>query len=101
VEYQLPKDILCTQCILQWRYVAGNNWGVCKNGTGMLGCGPQEEFRACADVAVVGDGDVTTYDEDTGEEDVKPPTKTDEGEEDYNEVDSDFKSTSGSGTVEI
>ncbi|KAG7167886.1 hypothetical protein Hamer_G021769, partial [Homarus americanus] len=35
-----------------WRYVAGNNWGICENGTGMVGCGPQEEFRACADVAI-------------------------------------------------
>jgi hypothetical protein len=25
---------------------------VCKNGTQAVGCGPQEEFRACADVAV-------------------------------------------------
>jgi hypothetical protein len=26
--------------------------GVCKNGTQAVGCGPQEEFRACADVAI-------------------------------------------------
>ncbi|XP_068250185.1 alpha-amylase-like [Palaemon carinicauda] len=37
---------------LQWRYVAGNNWGICPDGSGSLGCGPQEEFRACADVAI-------------------------------------------------
>ena len=35
----------CSQCILQWTYTAGNNWGVCTNGTGELGCGPQETFR--------------------------------------------------------
>ena len=35
----------CSQCILQWTYTAGNNWGVCANGTGELGCGPQETFR--------------------------------------------------------
>ena len=35
----------CSQCILQWTYTAGNNWGVCSNGTGELGCGPQETFR--------------------------------------------------------
>lgn len=39
-------------CVLQWRYVAGNNWGVCSNGKGALGCGPQEEFRACADITI-------------------------------------------------
>lgn len=38
--------------MLQWRYVAGNNWGVCENGTGAVGCGPQEEFRACSDISI-------------------------------------------------
>lgn len=49
----MPRDLTCTQCILQWKYIAGNNWGVCENGTGAVGCGPQEEFRACADVEIV------------------------------------------------
>ena len=31
----------CDQCILQWTYTAGNNWGNCPNGTGAVGCGPQ------------------------------------------------------------
>ena len=26
--------------------------GRCKNGTEAVGCGPQEEFRACADVTI-------------------------------------------------
>ena len=43
----------CSQCILQWTYTAGNNWGVCSNGTGELGCGPQETFRGCADIRIV------------------------------------------------
>lgn len=34
----------------------GNNWGNCPNGTGAIGCGPQEEFRACADITIVGKG---------------------------------------------
>lgn len=42
----------CANCVLQWRYIAGNNWGMCENGTGAVGCGPQEEFRACSDVAI-------------------------------------------------
>ncbi|XP_069944193.1 uncharacterized protein [Cherax quadricarinatus] len=49
----LPAHLTCTHCVLQWRYVAGNNWGVCDDGTGALGCGPQEEFRACADLAIL------------------------------------------------
>lgn len=38
--------------MLQWRYIAGNNWGMCEDGTGAVGCGPQEEFRACADISI-------------------------------------------------
>ena len=25
--YKLPSDLTCDQCVLQWRYIAGNNWG--------------------------------------------------------------------------
>lgn len=45
-------------------FLTGNNWGMCANGTGLVGCGPQEEFRACADVAIVdsaGEADETPY----------------------------------------
>lgn len=42
----------CAHCVLQWTYTAGNNWGQCPNGTGMVGCGPQETFRACADIQI-------------------------------------------------
>ncbi|XP_005191030.1 uncharacterized protein LOC101894235 [Musca domestica] len=51
IKAQLP-DITCTQCVLQWRYVAGNNWGICPDGTGAVGCGEQEEFRSCSDIAI-------------------------------------------------
>lgn len=37
-------------------FVLGNNWGNCPNGTGAVGCGPQEEFRACADITIAGKG---------------------------------------------
>lgn len=30
----------------------GNNWGICPDGSGQVGCGNQEQFRGCADVAV-------------------------------------------------
>ncbi|XP_063929820.1 uncharacterized protein LOC135142089 [Zophobas morio] len=55
MKYRLPKKS-CEHCILQWRYIAGNNWGNCPNGTGAVGCGPQEEFRACADIQISGKG---------------------------------------------
>lgn len=34
-----------------WR--TGNNWGRDSNGTTCLGCGAQEEFYGCADIAIV------------------------------------------------
>lgn len=52
VPLKLPAGLTCSQCVLQWRYVAGNNWGICEDGTGAVGCGNQEEFRACADVSI-------------------------------------------------
>lgn len=40
-------------------FILGNNWGNCPNGTGAVGCGPQEEFRACADISIAGKGTET------------------------------------------
>ena len=42
---RLPAGLSCEHCVLQWTYVAGNNWGDCDDGTSGLGCGPQEHFR--------------------------------------------------------
>jgi hypothetical protein len=54
VTLQLPEDITCTQCILQWRYHAGNNYGHSANNVECLGCAAtQEEFQNCADIAIV------------------------------------------------
>ncbi|GAB0099247.1 uncharacterized protein DMENIID0001_150970 [Sergentomyia squamirostris] len=52
IRARLPQDLKCESCLLQWIYVAGNNWGMCENGTGAVGCGPQEQFRACADISI-------------------------------------------------
>nr|XP_032518737.1 uncharacterized protein LOC116771122 [Danaus plexippus plexippus] len=52
VKYRLPKGLVCDHCVLQWRYVAGNNWGFCGNGTSGLGCGNQETFGACSDISI-------------------------------------------------
>ncbi|CAO1341620.1 unnamed protein product [Diamesa serratosioi] len=49
----LPKDLQCKRCVLQWTYITGNNWGYCSDGTGRLGCGPQEHFRTCSDITIL------------------------------------------------
>ncbi|KAH8248267.1 hypothetical protein KR038_009874 [Drosophila bunnanda] len=50
---QLPTDLNCVHCVLRWTYTAGNNWGVCEDGTGAMGCGAQETFVNCADISVI------------------------------------------------
>ncbi|XP_050719782.1 uncharacterized protein LOC127000290 isoform X2 [Eriocheir sinensis] len=79
-KYRLPAGLTCKQCVLRWRYVAGNNWGHCENGTSGVGCGPQEEFRSCADITIT---------EEDGSADDTPSFVPDYDEEDYNEVDVD------------
>ncbi|XP_021921720.1 uncharacterized protein LOC110830757 [Zootermopsis nevadensis] len=51
IDLVLP-DVKCEQCVLQWTYVTGNSWGICEDGTGALGCGPQETFRTCSDISL-------------------------------------------------
>lgn len=50
---RLPPYLTCTQCVLQWSYYTGNQWGSCSNGTEAQGCGKSETFRNCADVAIL------------------------------------------------
>lgn len=54
LSYRLPGGLTCDHCVLQWRYTAGNNWGVCSDGKGALGCGNQENFGACSDIRIEG-----------------------------------------------
>ncbi|KAG8228485.1 hypothetical protein J437_LFUL009350 [Ladona fulva] len=49
---QLPKGVTCERCVLRWHYTAGNSWGKCEDGTEAVGCGPQETFRTCSDIAI-------------------------------------------------
>ncbi|CAL8117189.1 unnamed protein product [Orchesella dallaii] len=51
-QLRLPAGVRCNHCIIQWNYRAGNNWGECGNGSGAVGCGPQETFRGCSDVSI-------------------------------------------------
>lgn len=56
--------------------LVGNNWGNCPNGTGAIGCGPQEEFRACADITIAGKGTYPTTTELEEETTQTPITST-------------------------
>lgn len=38
----------CSQCVLQWTYRNGRDWGTC-NGA----CGAVETFKACADISIL------------------------------------------------
>ncbi|XP_026468723.1 uncharacterized protein LOC113372584 isoform X3 [Ctenocephalides felis] len=50
---QLPEDVTCRHCVVQWTYITGNSWGICPSGEGKLGCGQeQENFRTCSDIAI-------------------------------------------------
>ena len=54
VTLKLPDDLTCDQCVLQWKYTAGNNWGCDtkpKRKCG-LGYGPNETFINCADIRI-------------------------------------------------
>ena len=55
MNYRIPSNLVCDHCVLQWKYTAGNNWGVCGNGTSGLGCGNQENFFSCSDITIEGD----------------------------------------------
>ena len=69
--------------------------GECKNGTGAVGCGPQEEFRACSDVAITNpDGSADNTPNKLVDPEVYIPKKSaDVGQDDekYNEIDVDSK----------
>lgn len=52
LKIQLPLGVSCEQCILQWTYVTANSWGINEDGIACVGCGPQENFRSCADISI-------------------------------------------------
>ena len=58
---QLP-EVECSQCILQWTYWNGRDWGTC-NGA----CGQVETFRACADIAILTSHNLTHTTETSSE----------------------------------
>ncbi|XP_059147510.1 uncharacterized protein LOC131935161 [Physella acuta] len=48
----IPEGVRCRACMLQWKYHAGNSWGVGPDGVGCVGCGDQDQYHACADIAI-------------------------------------------------
>jgi len=63
MQVTLPAGMTCSQCIFQYTYTNGNNWGLgpqsaeiatedCLVTKGKLGCGKQETFRGCADICI-------------------------------------------------
>ncbi|KAJ8311616.1 hypothetical protein KUTeg_010971, partial [Tegillarca granosa] len=52
LKVKLPADIVCYQCVLQWKYTTGNFWGTDPDGRSCIGCGNQELFVNCADIAI-------------------------------------------------
>lgn len=56
LQVKLPDGLQCTQCVLQWKWHAGNNYGINPDGRGCVGCGSQEEFYGCADIAISSNG---------------------------------------------
>ncbi|XP_062616040.1 uncharacterized protein LOC134277745 [Saccostrea cucullata] len=49
---QLPAGLTCSQCVVQWKWHTGNNFGLAPDGHRCMGCGPQEEFYGCSDVTI-------------------------------------------------
>ncbi|OWF48654.1 hypothetical protein KP79_PYT16194 [Mizuhopecten yessoensis] len=59
VHLKLPTGVTCSQCLLQWKYNAGNSYG-CDGTNCCIGCGEQEQFYGCSDVSI-GSVDAPSY----------------------------------------
>jgi len=59
---KLPDGVTCSNCVLHWKYFAGNTWDLCEDGKGSVGCGNQETFINCADITInTGTGGFPSY----------------------------------------
>lgn len=75
LQYRLPAGLVCDHCLLRWNYVTGRSWGRTSNGSECVGCGHQEQFRACADVSVQSDPEQQTFFKRVGSEPGDKTTK--------------------------
>lgn len=58
IKLDLPKDLTCDHCVLQWWWTVGNNWGCDENNNCGVGLGKkQETFVNCADIKIVSAGE--------------------------------------------
>ncbi|KAL4218359.1 hypothetical protein ACF0H5_023096 [Mactra antiquata] len=51
-QFKLPAGLTCSQCVLQWRWNTDSNNNCHGNVDCCNGCGAQEQFYGCADVAI-------------------------------------------------
>jgi hypothetical protein len=62
VRVQLPSNVACVHCVLQWKYTAGNSWAT-DPVTGQSGVGlgrENETFMGCSDISILPNGSPTT-----------------------------------------
>ncbi|XP_046357282.2 uncharacterized protein LOC124135775 isoform X2 [Haliotis rufescens] len=53
VQLQLPRGTSCDHCVLQWRWNCAQSYGMdWETGIYCKGCGQQEQFWNCADIAI-------------------------------------------------
>ncbi|OWF55507.1 hypothetical protein KP79_PYT23102 [Mizuhopecten yessoensis] len=52
LKLNIPKEVTCEHCVLQWKWHTAMNWGICKDKSSGLGCGDQEELYNCADISI-------------------------------------------------
>lgn len=81
----LPPNLQCSQCVLQWKWVAGQSMGPDGLGGECLGCGNQENFINCADIAI-GNSVVSPLPPlpESAEPSTIPPTQTGPAYDTYN-----------------
>ena len=65
IKLKLPKGLTCDHCVMQWWWIAGNNWGcndegVCGHGLGKK----QETFVNCAEIRILSAGGPATSTEE-------------------------------------
>lgn len=53
IKLRLPKDLTCSQCVLQWKWNTASNVR-CNGSNCCRGCGPQEQFYGCSDITIKG-----------------------------------------------
>ncbi|KAL5019657.1 hypothetical protein ScPMuIL_002549 [Solemya velum] len=67
LKLKIPRNMACSQCVLQWKWHGSHYWGPCHYGLRYgfgyefddddyyTGCGAQEEYYNCADIRIIGE----------------------------------------------